>query len=170
MTARPDVRKFMPALGLALLATGCLGLAARQAPAVALINESPSVPRGIYVRSAGRGVAPGDTVALTQPPQARAYLAALGMPAEVRLLKRVAAVGGDRVCRTGDRVEAGGRSVPVRARDGRGVALSRWTGCRRLEPGELFLLGDTPGSFDSRYFGPVRVADLDGVFRETLTW
>lgn len=170
MTARPDIRRAMPAIGLVLLATGCLGLAARQAPAVALINESPSVPRGLYIRSAGSGVAPGDTVALAQPPQVRAYLAALGMPADVRLLKRVAAVGGDRVCRTGDRVEAGGRSVAVRARDGRGVSLPRWTGCRRLGPGELFLLGDTPGSFDSRYFGPVRVADLDGVFREALTW
>lgn len=26
------------------------------------------------------------------------------------------------------------------------------------------------GSFDSRYFGPIRRDDVEGVFRESLTW
>ena len=60
--------------------------------------------------------------------------------------------------------------VEVRGVDRTGAALPVWRGCRRLAPDERFLLGDTPGSFDSRYFGPVRTRDLEGVFRETLTW
>jgi type IV secretory pathway protease TraF len=36
--------------------------------------------------------------------------------------------------------------------------------CRRLEPGELFLLSVTnPASFDSRYFGPVSASAVIGV-------
>lgn len=158
------------ALGVAILGLSCLGLAAHRAPALALVNESPSVPRGLYVREVGWGVARGSMVAVPQPAAVRPYLATLGVRPDVRLLKRAAGVGGDRVCRVDDRIEISGRSVPVLLRDRRGAALPQWRGCRRLGPGELFLLGDTPGSFDSRYFGPVRVSELDGVFRETLTW
>lgn len=159
-----------PALGVALFGISCLGMAAHHAPALALINESPSVPRGLYVRMAGLEVSRGATVAIPQPADARPYLATLGMPPDVRLLKRAAAVEGDRVCRVENRIEINGRTVQVGLRDGRGTALPQWSACGHLGPGELFLLGDTPGSFDSRYFGPVRVSDLDGVFRETLTW
>lgn len=158
------------ALGMALFGMTCLGLASHHAPALALVNESPSVPRGLYLRQFGSDAVRGTTVATPQPRNARAYLSALGMPEEVRLLKRVAAAEGDRVCRAGNRIEIRTRSIPVRLRDRRGAPLPQWRGCGRLGPGELFLLGDTPGSFDSRYFGPVQVADLDGVFRETLTW
>jgi len=160
-----------PVAGLAIITLGWGGnLLAPEGPAMALINESPSVPRGVYVRAGGAAVARGDMVALPQPAGVRGYLAGLGMPPDVRLLKRVAAVEHDPVCRTGDRLIVAGRSVAVRSRDGRGTPLPGWRGCRRLSAGEVFLLGDTSGSFDSRYFGPVRVSDLDGVFREFLTW
>lgn len=165
-----DARRSWAALGGAILGVTCLGAAAHHAPTLALVNESPSVPRGLYVRTFDSQPARGAMVALPQPGEARPYLAALGMPSEVRLLKRAAAIEGDHVCRKDDRIEVGGRSIRVRLQDGRGAALPQWSGCRRLAAGEVFLLGDTPGSFDSRYFGPVRVSDLDGVFRETLTW
>ena len=146
------------------------GLIADQTPALALVNQSPSVPRGLYLRQPGAAPEKGTMVALVQPPVARRYLGALGMPREILLIKRVAAVGGDPVCRQGSGIRMSDRVVPVLDRDRRGAALPGWTGCRRLGPDELFLLGDTPGSFDSRYFGPVRTRDLEGVFRETLTW
>lgn len=170
MTAVPDRGARWPALGLAVLGLGCLGMAARSTTPLVLINESPSIPRGLYVRTFGEAVSRGDRVALAQPLETRAYLSGLGMPADVRLLKRVAAMPGDAVCRSGDVVRLPDRSVIARAMDGRGTPLAQWRGCRRMEPGEVFLLGDTPGSFDSRYFGPVRVSDLHGVFREVLTW
>lgn len=149
---------------------GALGAVADQTPVLVLVNESPSLPRGLYIRDPGATIGRGATVALPQPAVSRTYLGALGMPPQILLIKRVAAVGGDRVCRSSDEITAAGRTVPVRGRDRQGTALPQWRECRRLGQDELFVLGDTPGSFDSRYFGPVRIGDVEGVFRETLTW
>jgi type IV secretory pathway protease TraF len=47
--------------------------------------------------------------------------------------------------------------------------MPRWTGCRRLGPGVLFLL--CPGradAFDGRYFGISRRAEIIGT--ATLLW
>jgi type IV secretory pathway protease TraF len=170
MTSPFDTGRWWSVLAVTVFAFGCFGLAGRLAPAPVLVNESPSVPRGLYARDPGASLRPGVFVATPQPPLARAYLAGLGMPSGVRLLKRVAAAGGDVVCRRGDRLQVGPRVVRVAARDRRGAGLPAWSGCRRLTADEVFLLGDTPGSFDSRYFGPVRVSDVDGVFREVMTW
>jgi type IV secretory pathway protease TraF len=92
------------------------------------------------------------------------------MPGGVLLIKRVAAVGGDAVCSDGRGLVSPGGVHPVRSRDRQGQPLSPWSGCRRLGPGELFLLGDTAGSFDSRYFGPVSRDEVRGVYREVMTW
>lgn len=170
MTSPLDTGNRWAVLGVTAFALSCLGMAAHRATAMALVNESPSVPRGLYVRFIGAAATRGDMVALPQPEAGRPYLAGLGMPVDVLLLKRAAAAEGDRVCRVGDVVDIGSLTVSVRPRDRRGVPLPQWRDCRRLGPGELFLLGDTPSSFDSRYFGPVHVSDLEGVFRETLTW
>ncbi|WP_309630136.1 S26 family signal peptidase [Brevundimonas sp.] len=170
MTSPLDNGNRWPALGVVVFVLGCAAAVADRTPALALVNESPSLPRGLYLREIGAAPERGATVALPQPPAARAYLGALGMPPQVLLIKRVAAIEGDLVCRERAAVTAAGRTAPVVERDRRGGTLPQWRGCRRLGRGELFVLGDTPGSFDSRYFGPVEVEDLDGVFREILTW
>ncbi|WP_313454265.1 S26 family signal peptidase [Brevundimonas sp.] len=170
MTSPLDNGSRWTALAVTLFLLGALALAAQETPALALVNESPSVPRGLYTRMVGARPDRGALVAVDQPDAARPYLSSLGMPPDVKLIKRVAAERGDRVCLRGAWLEVGGRIVAVRLRDGRGTRLQPWIGCRRLDAGEVFLLGDTPGSYDSRYFGPVRVTQVDGVFRETLTW
>jgi conjugative transfer signal peptidase TraF len=157
-------------LAVSLAALGGLAGFARVAPSVALINESPSLPRGLYVRQPQADVTRGRIVAVPQPAPARPYLASLGMPGEVALIKRVAAVGGDRVCVAGGRVWTPDGDRPVRRRDRRGAALPTWEECRRLAAHEIFLLGDTAGSFDSRYFGPVDRAVVIGAYREMVTW
>jgi conjugative transfer signal peptidase TraF len=139
-------------------------------PAPLVINESPSLARGLYRHDPGAGFDLGTLVVLPPPVPARAYLARLGVPAEARLLKRVAAGPGDRVCATGSRLTVAGRPVPVLARDGLGRPLPRLSGCRALGPGEVFVLGDTPTSFDSRYFGPVSEGAILGAYRTVLTW
>ena len=145
-------------------------LASHGRPAPWLVNESPSLPRGLYGRRPGAKPGRGDVVAVLQPAAAQAYLAAQGMPADVLLIKRVAAVGGDRVCRHGGRVTWPGGRTTARTQDRRGARLPAWSGCRRLEADALFLLGDTASSFDSRYFGPVSRSRATGVYREVLTW
>jgi type IV secretory pathway protease TraF len=135
-----------------------------------LINESPSLSPGLYTRASGSVLASGAVVALAPPPTGRAYLARLGAPPDARLLKRVAAGPGDPVCASPSRLAVPGRSVPVLARDGLGRPLVRWTGCRRLGPDEVLVLGDTAGSYDGRYFGPVRRETLQGPYRAVLRW
>ena len=138
-------------------------------PAPALINESPSLPRGLYLRAC-LPIEPGAVVAVPQPAAVRLYLERLGMPRDVLLLKRVSAVGGDYVCAVDGMVVTPGRRARTLGRDRQGAVLPAWRECRFLARDEVFLLGDTPGSFDSRYFGPVRRSDVAGVYREVLTW
>ena len=145
------------------------GITGGERPEMALINESHSLPRGLYLRT-GAPVARGAVVAIEQPAAARAYLRRMGMPGDVLLLKRVAAVEGDQVCAGDGVVRTPGRQVRALDRDRQGVALPVWRACGRLARGEVFLLGDTVGSFDSRYFGPVRKSAAQGVYREVLTW
>ncbi|MBU2031166.1 MAG: S26 family signal peptidase [Alphaproteobacteria bacterium] len=148
----------------------CVGLILDRCPALALVNESPSLPKGVYFRQPGEGPDRNAIVAVPQPRVARPYLSGLGMPQDILLIKRVAAVGGEVVCRSDDEVRTPDRVVRARSRDRQGVALPTWSGCRRLASDEVFLLGDTASSFDSRYFGPVHRDQIRGVYREGLTW
>lgn len=172
MTALSLTRRFGPVLASACIAMGLGGAAAlaQRHDAIALVNESPSLPRGLYLRGPDGPLRRGDVTAVPQPDRARPYLASLGMPAEVLLIKRVAAIGGDRVCAEPGVVLAMGRRVEVQVRDRRGASLPVWRDCRRLAQGEVFLLGDTASSFDSRYFGPVQRSETTGRYREVLTW
>lgn len=135
-----------------------------------LINESPSLPRGLYVRSIDQTVRAGAVVAVQPPAAGRAYLADLGWPNGLPLLKRVAAVGGDRVCARAGAVLTPHGAAPTRREDRRGRELVHWSGCRALSPDEVFLLGTSTASFDSRYFGPVRRSDIQAVFQEVVRW
>lgn len=158
------------ALGVTLFALAGLALLSDRSPAWALVNESASLPRGLYVRIPNGAPELGAIVAAAPPIQARAYLASLGAPDDQRVLKRVAAAAGDVVCRRDDRLDTPLRAVGVPRLDRRGARLPSWRECRRLDQGELFLLGDTPSSFDSRYFGPVDRSRILGVYRRAATW
>lgn len=154
-----------PVAGLLLL-----GAASAHTPTLALVNESPSLPAGLYVRLPSALPERGAVVAVHQPDIVRPYLARRGMPSSVRLIKRVAATGGDLVCSDGRWLIVPFRTEPVRSEGRAGERLPVWRGCRRLAPDERLLLGDTPTSLDSRYFGPVKLGEIDGVYREALTW
>ncbi len=100
------------------------------------------------------------------PAEAAALAAQRGyLPTRVPLLKRVGAIAPQEVCIAGGIVRIDGvpSAVVLRA-DRLGRPLQAWPQCRRLEPGELFLLSVTnPASFDSRYFGPVAASAVLGV-------
>ena len=70
------------------------------------------------------------------------------------LIKPVAALAGDRICRLGEMITINGRFAAVaQPADKMGRALPQWQGCKTLIDGEMFLLSDREGSFDGRYFG-----------------
>ena len=87
------------------------------------------------------------------------------LPTRVPLLKRVGAIAPQEVCIAGGIVRIDGvPSATVLRVDRLGRSLPSWQQCRRLAPGELFLLSVTnPASFDSRYFGPVSASTVIGV-------
>ena len=139
-------------------------------PTVLVWNASASAPIGLYRVQAGARVQRGDMVIVWAPPAARNLAAARHyLPSNVPLVKRVAATEGDRICAAGRSIRINGRQVATRRpADSAGRAMPWWTGCRRLGPGDYFLLTDDPASFDGRYFGITPRQELVG--RAVLLW
>src|SRR6185437_3636612 len=120
-------------------------------------NASASAPIGLYRVTHSRALSRGRLVLASPARSLAAFADARGyLPAGVPLVKRIAAVAGDLVCARGNAVFIDGRFAAARlAADGRGRALPAWSGCRKLQFGEVFLLmADVRTSFDGRYFGP----------------
>jgi conjugative transfer signal peptidase TraF len=134
-------------------------------PAPRLVwNASASAPLGLYRVVAGDRLRIGDMV-VAEPPQPIRMLAAQRhyIPANVPLVKRVAAVAGAHICAVGATIFVDGRVAAQRlATDPHGRQLPWWHGCQQLGPGESLLLNARPNSFDGRYFGPVGAAAIVG--------
>lgn len=128
-------------------------------------NASPSIPTGLYAIRGKASLRVGERVAIEPPPELRRLMRERGyLPDGVPLLKRIAAVSGQRVCRFAHGVTIDGTLVGVaRARDRAGRPLPAWFGCRKLRTGELFVMNPAaPDSFDGRYFGPLSIDDVIG--------
>jgi conjugative transfer signal peptidase TraF len=136
-----------------------------------LWNASASAPTGLYRVDVGAPARLGDLVAFYPPASIGAFLVERRyLPPGVPLLKRVAALPGSRVCRSGIFVSVDGQGVArALARDRQGRMLPVWHGCRIVGPHELFLVNAARGSLDGRYFGPMRHASLLGVAHPILT-
>jgi len=144
----------MRRLVLAASLLACLALSATPRPRL-LLNTTASVPVGLYRLSPAGSPRVGDLVVVTPDPALAAFLDESGwLPRGVPLIKPVAAVAGQSVCRVGPAVTIDGRMVGYAlSMDGRGRPLPTWSGCRALGPGEVFLLARAVGSVDGRYFG-----------------
>ncbi|CDZ67942.1 Conjugative transfer signal peptidase TraF, partial CDS, partial [Neorhizobium galegae bv. orientalis] len=144
------------------------------------INTTPSEPLGLWrIEPVNRPVEIGDLVFVCMPDSAertegksRGYLRWGLCPGGTGpLIKQVVAIAGQQV--------AIGRSVSIDGtllsnsrlvqRDGRGRALRPYSG-GLVPPGQVFLHSSFPGSWDSRYFGPVPVSGILGLAREVLTY
>ncbi|MHB2266295.1 S26 family signal peptidase [Aliihoeflea sp. 2WW] len=128
-------------------------------------NASASVPVGLYrIVPAGK-IAVTDLAVVMPPDELAAFLDERGyLPRGLPLIKRVLALSGTTVCRSGAEIVAYGTTYgEARALDTRGRPLPVWQGCRTLLAGEAFFMNwDSPDSFDSRYFGPLPVSALVG--------
>lgn len=133
----------------------CVALAVQPRP-LFLWNATASVPIGLYWLSEPTDLRPGDLVAVRPGARLAAVLAKAGwLPPGVPLLKPVAARSGQSVCRAQSVIAIDGHPVArALTHDAHGRGLPRWSGCRRLGAGEVFLLSSAPGSLDGRYFGP----------------
>jgi type IV secretory pathway protease TraF len=137
-----------------------------------ILNETPSMSKGVYVRLGEvADLKRGDIIAMPMNGTARNYLVKkLGYPRDTMLIKRVAGLSGDFVCRQGSVVTVNKKSQVAARSDRQGNPLPAWHGCRTLSTSEVFLLGDYPSSFDSRYLGPVSQGELAGIYRAPITW
>jgi conjugative transfer signal peptidase TraF len=121
-------------------------------------NESASVPVGLYTLHPAFPLNVGDLVAERPPADLARYMAVRRyLPLGVPLLKFVAAVPDQIVCRHGAVITIDGLAVATaRAGDHANRPLPVWQGCHRLNTNEIFLLNRArPDSFDGRYFGMV---------------
>jgi len=109
-------------------------------------------------------ISPGDLLVVHSwgVPPGRMDVVAVEAAGEV-LVKRVAAVGGDRVAIEDGVLVVDGAPVCETAADPSDLD-GVWIGPLTVPPGELFLLGDNRGdSVDSRTFGTVPQADVVGL-------
>jgi conjugative transfer signal peptidase TraF len=128
-------------------------------------NASASVPLGLYSIEPARHLEVTDLVAIRTPEPLASFMAERRyLPRGVPLMKRVAALPGQRVCRDGAHITVDGIDMgDALARDRAGRALPSWHGCRHIGDGEVFLMNwAASDSMDGRYFGPLTTASIIG--------
>lgn len=130
-------------------------------------NASPSAPIGLYWVTRTLQLRRGDLVGIMPPEPLAGFLSENGyLPAGVPLLKHVAAVAGQRVCRRHEQITIDGATAAwALPNDRRGRPLPVWSNCYQLGPGEVFALNSAPDSLDSRYFGPLPTSSVVGQAR-----
>ena len=143
------------------------------------INESPSLPIGVWRVSPLRDEVRRDDVVSFCPPDTvvfrearlRGYLGSgLCEGGYEPLLKPIAAIEGDRVTRTEQGIRINGRLIANSKsldRDGSGRTLpSPGANDVIVAKGEVWVISSyNPLSFDSRYFGPVPISKIEGLAR-----
>ena len=133
-------------------------------PPFIIWNASKSVPIGWYlVEHREPKIHEIAVVKLEDWPQLyaaeRDYL-----PDKVWLLKPIAAAFPGVACRFGKYVLIDGKLVAkAKNIDRQRRILPRWKGCLALKSDEVFLIARPRDSFDSRYFGPIKLSKVVGV-------
>jgi conjugative transfer signal peptidase TraF len=136
-------------------------------------NASASVPIGLYSLRSEKRFHVTELVAIQPPEPLATFLDLNGyLPVGVPMLKRVLALPGQTVCRSGLTVSVDGIEMgEARDRDGRGRPLPKWQGCRVVGEGELFLMNwQSDDSLDGRYFGFLPASAVMGRALPVWTW
>ena len=159
--------------GTASLVTAVAATIAIDVPRRIIWNVSASVPLGLYVTTPAQRLRVGELVAVRPPEKLATFMASRHyLGAGVPMLKHVAALPGQSVCRRRLRIRIDGRRVAsARLADSLGRPLPAWRGCHRLTDDEVFLLNATlSDSFDGRYFGTVSRSTVIGRAVPVWTW
>ena len=134
-------------------------------PVKLIWNASASTPIGLYSLHSPRALHVGDLVSVMAPASLARFMVGRGYIGEgVPLLKHVAALPGQTVCRQGVVVFVDGTALgDTLTHDRRGRPLPGWQGCRRIALDQIFLMNPSVrDSFDGRYFGPLPVRSVIG--------
>jgi conjugative transfer signal peptidase TraF len=165
--------------GIALAAA--ILIAVGEAFGVLISNTDSAAPAGVY-RVVGHNVVRGDLVAACLPIAAaqlglaRGYLLTGGCAGDVEPVdKIVGALPGDLVEIEPGWVAINGKRITRSAtasHDSTGRPLSHVTwGKREVAANEVWIFGfNDRRSWDSRYFGPIPIANLRGKLEPVLTW
>ena len=154
-----------PLFGIAIGIAALAGAACMKPRMRIVYNSSDSAPRGWYLVLPPAQIHAGDYVVARLPIDIANFAASRGyLPRSVPILKQVAAVSAQRVCIGNAVVHIDGAAVAhTLGTDSKDRPLTAWEHCRLLVKDELFLLNSShPGSFDSRYFGPIDVSFVRG--------
>ncbi|UQR64898.1 S26 family signal peptidase [Bradyrhizobium sp. C-145] len=136
-------------------------------------NASASVPIGLYRLRPAKSFHVTELVAVQPPEPLATFLDFNGyLPVGVPMLKRVLALPGQTVCRSGLTISVDNIAMgEAKDRDGRGRPLPKWQGCRVVGDGELFLMNwQSNDSLDSRYFGLLPASAIIGRALPVWTW
>jgi conjugative transfer signal peptidase TraF len=152
---------FVATIGAAVLLLSTLG----DTPPSYIWNASQSAPIGLYRLQPAEHLRVTELVAIQPPEPLASFLDLNGyLPLGVPMLKRVLALPGQTVCRTGltisvDSIEMG----HARDRDARDRPLPVWKGCRVVESGQVFVMNwQSEDSLDGRYFALIPASAIIG--------
>ena len=151
-----------------------IGVSALLHPAPKLVwNASASVPIGLYAVHRADTLHVGELLVVAPPEPLATFLDQRHyLPKGVPLLKRIAALPGQTVCRTGQTIFVDGVAIgKALGRDRLGRPLPVWEGCRLIAPGQLFLMNQqSSDSFDGRYFGLLASTTIVGRAEPLFTY
>jgi len=137
------------------------------------LNITPSEPVGIYRLIEGQPNRDA-LVLLKQPQNLRSSVLRAYVPANLPLIKRIAAIPGDTVEIDQGGVRVGGVLWPDSAplsRDRQGNNLRPYHfGVYRVRISELWVMSNNPCGLDSRYFGPVSAGSIISRLIPVATW
>ena len=162
MSRRPNGRRLLFLAGI----TGALFLT----PHFFIANRTPSsAARGIYLRTHAR-LRRGELVEVCLPHEvavfaaSRAYIRGTGrcLDNSEPVIKEIGAMPGDEVYVDPASIlatDSGGRSMP-----------RSFPGRHLIRAGQIWLDGNAPNSFDSRYFSSVPMDNVQAVLRPIWTW
>jgi conjugative transfer signal peptidase TraF len=161
------------AIGSATLVSVCLIGAKLPAALGYYLNLTPSEPVGIYRRVSGRAER-GTLILLNQPHDSVASILGHYLPANIPLIKRIAAIPGDVVDESARGVRVNGilwpNSAPL-AHDLEGRSLRPYPfGTYCVAAGRRWVMSNHPRGLDSRYFGPVTESSVISRLVPIITW
>lgn len=135
-------------------------------------NASASAPIGLYRIKVGTRPRIGDFVLVELEPALEKFITERGyLPPKIPLIKRVAALPGDEVCRQNRAIFVGKIHVAdALFLDSTGRKMPTWSGCFTLKCDEIFLLNAPENSLDGRYFSATKLSGVIGVAIPVLVW